>query len=242
MKEKKKRKRKNLEKQKKKQQQHIAEEDPQENGHSPVETELGGGEVLVVPKELIPGGLQSSQVKKTKVSENLDAFTHFEFSSQNDDPKDAAAVSGKVSYEVKGPGGSIGKKKYKRRGKSVKVEPKSVDYVFDTENEDDSVEEEPAMVRIKIEPEDSHLMQMMEKTKNINKSKTTKRKGRKPYAERPDYFGSDMEYNVNMAVEDSMKNLDNFSGQILTAVKWILSQNKVNHKTAYREDLSWGVY
>ena len=226
VKEKKKRKRKKSEKQKKKQQQHIVEEDHQENGHFPVESELGNGEVLVVPKEL----MQSSQVKKKKVAENLDAFTHFEF-SQND-PKDADAVSGKVSYEVQGPGGSSGNRKYKPRGKSVSVKPTSCEYVFDTENEDeeDSVEEEPAMVRIKIEPEDPGLMQMLEKTKNKNKSKTTKRKRSAnssilPKVSKIDYFNSDVEYNVNMAVEDSMKNLDNFSGQILAAVKWILSQN-----------------
>ena len=42
---------------------------------------------------------------------------------------------------------------------------------------------------------------------------------------KPDYFISDIEYDVNEAVEDSIKNLDNFSGQILDAVNWILSQN-----------------
>ena len=135
--------------------------------------------------------------------------------------------------------GSPSSKKKTKHAEDLGSQYKSAEFIYDSENEDEekSVKEKEnaTTVRIKTEPEETKpdLNPPLQQQEEIIKRLVN-------VYYKPDYFNSDEEYTISMAVkEKSIEELNDSTGQIKAAIDWILSQNikvsplNMTHKRNY---------
>ncbi len=143
--------------------------------------------------------------------------------------------------------GSQSSKKKTKRAEDFRSRFKSVEMILDSENEDEetSVKEKQNanMVEIKIEAEETkpdlnYTIQQYEEIRSRGVKIEKKRLVNRYY--KPDYFNSDEDYTISMAFKkESIEELNDSTGQIKAAIKWILSQNikvsplNMTHKRNY---------
>ena len=140
--------------------------------------------------------------------------------------------------------GSQSSKKKTNHAEDFRSRFKSVEFIFDSENEDEETSDKEKqianMVEIKIEAEETKpdLNPPIQQHEEIKSEGVKKRLVNRYY--KPDYFNSDEDYTISMAVKkESIEELNDSTGQIKAAINWILSQNikvsplNMTHKRNY---------
>ena len=177
--------------------------------------------------------VKKKKKKKRKESENENVTL----------PVDDDANKSNVVYESQGLGGKVKKKEVREKKKSI-ISQKTpnnpckfnLDSHVDSDRDhlEDSVKnekkkianDEASMSMVKIKPEVlSEISLVSDAISRKQNQKKDKKKIKGESEIREISLNSDEKFTISNAVKMSSKNLENFSGQILAVVKWILSQD-----------------